>query len=74
MNRGQRCGPLLLMFCGRCLCVSVSPLDITMSCVEIAEPIEMLFIWDVDFYGSWISKGKGNFGGFPAIWPFFKIR
>jgi len=66
MNRGQICGPLLLMFCGRCLCVSVSPLDITMSCVEIAEPIEMSFgMWTFMVPGS--PRGKAILGASPQF-------
>jgi len=72
MNRGQRCGPLLLMFCGRCLCVSVSPLDITMSCVEIAEPIEMSFgMWTFMVPGS--PRGKAILGASPQFGLFSKF-
>ena len=46
MPRMERCGLLLLMFRGLCVCLSGCSLDITTSCAITAEPIKMLFgIW-----------------------------
>jgi len=42
MHEMQRCGLLLLMFRGLCICL----LDITMSCAKMAELVEMVFgLW-----------------------------
>ena len=40
MHEMQRCGLLLLMFRGLCICL----LDITMSCAKMAELVEMVFV------------------------------
>jgi len=42
MHSVQRCGPVLVMFCGLCVCVLCS-LVTAVSCAKTAEPIEMPF-------------------------------
>ena len=81
----QRCGLLLLMFCGLCVCiclsVSVCLLDTIASPIKMDETIKMLFgVWTQVCPRNHVLGGgldpirEGAVLGVPpAVWPFFKF-